>query len=167
MTPAAGFAPPTLVGLPWQQKSLPQTQARMAPKGQGALSSAARVAITPRAVTNREAPQNRPVTGKAGLICPGGQYWPSLQVTGYYLPEDLTSTHMADYWKRPETGAEPLDAFPIAKHTHGTGSGYCSSNMTVNQAEWMHREFTDTFRTTYKDHIEKGHNTQRVTSATL
>ncbi|CAJ1382236.1 unnamed protein product [Effrenium voratum] len=94
----------------------------------------------------------RPLAGRLGGICPGGQYWPPHYPAGQYKLEDTISSTRATHTHeaiKPSTAGNFRG--PLRVHGWGRGTGYCPNTASIFGVDWSHKETTDVFHTTYSD----------------
>ncbi|CAK8998196.1 unnamed protein product [Durusdinium trenchii] len=99
----------------------------------------------------------RPLAGRLGGICPGGQYWPPHYSAGRYQQKDTISSTRATHTEAAIKA--PAQSFrDLTVHGWGHGTGYCPNTASIRGVDWAHKETTDVFRTTYNETMTSSSN---------
>jgi len=121
-------------------------------------------AASPKYLDQKEAhdpfPAYRPLTGSAGITCPGAQ-WNEHPSTGGSYAQSMLSESAAQFQNLDHRSVHIDKESPLSDIMHGKGTGYCSNTGSIRSVNWMHNAPHDTFRTSYKDLIETGFSSAR------
>ncbi|CAE8719472.1 unnamed protein product [Polarella glacialis] len=148
------------------------TMGGSSPRSQRSLNDSWNVEESFRSQTAGPLSSPRPLPGRLGTVCPGGQYWPPHWGNARYRPEDMISRSAATYvapasrepyhYRSPPDPSSPegLRKTSGSKKEpsigYGTGTGYCPNTASIFGVEWAHKDGGDQFRTTYNDTCSSG-----------